>query len=731
MESLEHWAEQAFQSSITLLRWSPGKDLLAVVQDSGDVDIFRVPSWAVVFSLAAAATDPKPSKPCAFSWKPNGQTVAIGFRDGTVSIYCVESGQERYVLRDAKEAPAEIEWVDWEARNHGYKRPVTLFTELDEAALGPLPGLDSPSKDEHGVPARGTLMIQEDKPESFFFTADVGGHITLNLAGVLPVGTVKLADVFPPQDKPKLLNTWLAPDLSNFAALVANKTQTEQGAVEDICLLEFCFQLSDADRAPLQRATAHLEHINRLVTFVAETLQAVEKSWTAAFQLARKETAAFEVLMEEHAAETDLVLELLNLLVTGVPSTILESYLVQRLHNGHGLKAWQKGFEAAIHNLRRVACLQLLSGAERLLLHLQALRGLGTWSNNRGTAGFDVAQVAALVETTRHIALRTERIQFEAMEMKTGFAEFSRWLAAVGHSIDTESPLNVEDFELSKITNYIRRYLQPNPDCKKQTSLGVGLPSVDPVSRADQESFSAFVTEAVDAIREGRKHILSSSSSATLPSLRMRSSIRLRRRNLQNASDAPNEYKVLTAYRMGAEYKYSALILPSGDQDILCIVRTSTVKTGDECGDIAYARPAAETGFPVHRVLDIGYFDENHLIVLHHSLSSDGEIISELSTYRYKELRFERLTPEAQQLGVGELDAQLQRQVSLETLPMPPTRQFDPYVHQGLDGIPLLPAVATFPMPNDSAQLQVNERKATVAVLDTERRRITVYISDE
>ncbi|KAI8591942.1 anaphase-promoting complex, cyclosome, subunit 4-domain-containing protein [Geranomyces variabilis] len=703
MDSLELWTEQAFHSPVTLLRWSPGKDLLAVVQDSGDVDVFRVPSWTVVFSLPAATTDANPSKPCAFSWKPNGQTVAIGFRDGTVSIYSVESGQELYVLRDANEAPEDIEWVDWEARSHGYKRPVTLFTELDEVALGPLPGLDSPSKDEYGVPARGTLTIQEDKPESFFFTADVAGLITLNLAGVLPVGTVKIADVFPTQDSPKLLNKWLAPDLSNFAALVANKTHTEQGAVEDICLLEFCFQLSDADRAPLQRATAHLEHINRLVNFIAETLQAVEKSWTAAFQLARKEIAAFEMLMEEHAVETDLVLELLNLLLTGVPSTILESYLVQRLHNGHGLKTWQKGFEAAIHNLKRVVCLQLLSGAERLLLHLQALRGLGTWSKLRGTAGFEVDQVVALADITRHIALRAERIQVEAMEMKTGFAEFSRWLAAVGHSIDTETPLNTEDFKLSKIIRYIRQYLQTNPESKKQTSLGVGLPSVD------QEAFSAFVTEAVDTIREGRKHILSSSGSATLPSLRMRSSIRLQRRNVQNLPD--DKRNVLTAYRMCAGFKYSAIILPSGDHDILCIVRTNTVKTGDGCDDIAYARLAAETGLPVYRVLDVDYFDESHLIVLHHSLSSDGDLMSEFSTYRYKELHFEELTSQAQQMGLSELDGKLQR--------------------QGLDGIPLLQAMATFPMPPDSAQFQINERKATLALLDTERRRISVYISDE
>ncbi|KAJ3155416.1 Anaphase-promoting complex subunit 4 [Geranomyces michiganensis] len=663
MDSLEFWTDLVFHSPITLLRWSPGRDLLAVVQDSGAVDIFRVPSWTVVFALPAP-TDGKSSKACAFSWKPNAQTVAIGFHDGTVAIHSVETGRELYVLRDAKDAPTDIEWVDWKPRNPGYKRPVTLFTELEEIALGPLPGLDSPSSDDYGVPARGSLAIQEDKVESIFFTADAGGHVTLNLAGVLPVGAITITDIFPKQDRPTLLSTWLAPDLSNFAALVAKRTFTEQGHVEDILLLEFCFQLVDADRAPLQRATAHLEHIDRLVNFIAETLQSVEKCWTAIFKLAQKEIGAFETLMEEHSVETGLVLELLNLLLTGVPSTILESYVVQRLHNGQGLKAWQKSFEGPINTVRRVACLRILPGTERLLLHLEALRGLGIWSNNRGTAGFDVDRIAALAETTRNIAFRADRIQLEALEMKVAFAEFSRWLTAVGQGIDTETPLNIEEFDFVKITNYIHRYLQIGPDWRKPTILGDDLPSVD------QEAFSAFVAEAVVTIREGRKSLLTASRNDALPSLRMGNSIRLQRRNTSDSST--HQRNILTAYGLSSGHKYCAVILPSGDEessvDILCLTRSHTAKSADGQDEVAYVRLATDTELPIRRAMDIGYFDEHHLVVLHESLSSDGEPVSELSTYRYEEFDFAALNPQAQMMGLGELDANLQQQVCSELI---------------------------------------------------------------
>ncbi|KAI8910575.1 anaphase-promoting complex, cyclosome, subunit 4-domain-containing protein [Powellomyces hirtus] len=427
MYGFSKWTEQAFQNSIKLLRWCPNKDLLAVLHDSSDVEVFRLPSWTVVCTLS----DPRATASIsAISWKPDGKSLATGYSDGTVKVFDVETGTQQCVLQGGSAELACLEWMKWGTVAPEHQRNISLFAGFDESHLGALPKLDSLSADEHALHAGRTLVGESESDLDVLLMPDVDGNVNLSIAGRLPAGSVSLQDPYQAVAPPRFLQTWLAPDLSSFSTVLARTTTTENRTIEEISLIDFATQLSGIHRAPLQALAAHLAHVDILLDYVGTALNALDKEWRGVQELAQTERAAFKVIMDEHAVQSDLGGELLHLLLVGTPGMILEPYLVQRLNNNNGLKTWHKAFEAGMQNVRRLACLHILPAMERLILHLDGLKGLGKWSQGHGSIEVNLEEVQTIAKTIRMLAMYVENLQSEALCTSKSFVELVKWLGA-------------------------------------------------------------------------------------------------------------------------------------------------------------------------------------------------------------------------------------------------------------------------------------------------------------
>jgi hypothetical protein len=93
-------------SEVALSAWCPTMDLCAAVTSDGQLAVHRM-NWQRLWSLA-------PDAPVtALAWRPDGKLLATGHKDGSLSVWDVETG--RAVARHARAHFAPIAALDWSA----------------------------------------------------------------------------------------------------------------------------------------------------------------------------------------------------------------------------------------------------------------------------------------------------------------------------------------------------------------------------------------------------------------------------------------------------------------------------------------------------------------------------------------------------------------------------------------------------------------------------------------
>ncbi|KAF9992681.1 hypothetical protein BGZ79_002772, partial [Entomortierella chlamydospora] len=151
--------------------------------------------------------------------------------------------------------------------------------------------------------------------------------------------------------------------------------------------------------------------VSHILKYLSDGLQVMQAEFRKISQLALDCVESVQQSLSDNGETTTPSYEFVQLLMTGLPSPSLDTYLQQELRR-HGLRRWDKSVKAAYGSIQRVAFECLLPACERLLIHLTDILGCSRW-----VVGDFVGMIERLFQV-----LKTETKNFH---------EFENWLEHV------------------------------------------------------------------------------------------------------------------------------------------------------------------------------------------------------------------------------------------------------------------------------------------------------------
>ncbi|TPX68589.1 hypothetical protein SpCBS45565_g03049 [Spizellomyces sp. 'palustris'] len=729
MITFKTWTDESFHQAIKLLRWCPNKDLLAVLYDTNEVDIFRVPLERVC-SIPQLRSGVQTE---TVAWRSDGKVIAIGCDDGSVHLFEVESGVALHVFNADHCQVVSLEWV----RQKFLGKSGRLFSGLPARALGRLPSLMSSTSNRDLADACWSAANNDASELDILRMLDAATTVQLSIAGRLPAGVIALRSYTELNLKnPSIAHIWSSSDLASTFILVADNDPTT--SLRELSLVQFDHRLLLEHREVLRSVASHLAQVDSLVEYLDTAFQAIQRENETIMKESDGQLKAFNAIIEEHGVESNLSGELLHLLLCGIPSMILEQYLTQKLNNNQALKVWQKTFDAGYQNLQRLSCLHIMPAVERLLMHLDELKAIGTWGHNFGVLELTRSAIEECIDSCRGLAMRVNTLQLRTLDAADHFGEFIKWLNTVcqnlEHDIGSEhiTPL-VEAANISKVSTYIRNHLISDPFHEFFDSEADASERSGPYgATADEVAKKSQLQGLFQNLASNARKIWPVARTLNYKPVTLAGCIRL-----CDVTDDSTSGKVGMTHFLSAKYsreveglRYIALSIRHniGDQIIplFWVIRhSSTTASVPESRtptpsvyqtydlDIACVRLATGDGNDIS-VEFYEIFDDDIVIIIHRSRTATGiaESESQVSTLRYRDLEFSQASTFYEGAAKGSiLNAYIQNNT--------------------LDRIPLIPVEASTALETHPLSLTSNGPRGTVALLGTDKKKISILLQGD
>ena len=106
MASFELLANKVIGGEVVRMEWCPTMDLLALVTADSQLMVHRPAGWQRLF-VHTGFDHPI----TCLAWRPDGQVLAVGHSDGSVSFFGVEEGELLGTTREHADALSTFCWV--------------------------------------------------------------------------------------------------------------------------------------------------------------------------------------------------------------------------------------------------------------------------------------------------------------------------------------------------------------------------------------------------------------------------------------------------------------------------------------------------------------------------------------------------------------------------------------------------------------------------------------------
>eukprot|EP00752_Nemacystus_decipiens_P013482 g11941.t1 len=193
----------------------PTMDLVASLHADGQLSVHRTMGWQRSFTLTQEDMGNRTLS--CITWSPNGKTLAVGYTDGTIQLFGVETGAEECSLESHEgRSLTALTWVAQQPRKGATRsradeeadqlaEMAAVYVERCEHVLGPcdrVPGVNGASgaglggrSSECGSPADdGFMLLQsmKERPVSVLASADAAGVVVLSICGAYRLITIDL-----------------------------------------------------------------------------------------------------------------------------------------------------------------------------------------------------------------------------------------------------------------------------------------------------------------------------------------------------------------------------------------------------------------------------------------------------------------------------------------------------------------------------------------------------------
>ena len=178
---------------VLAMEWCPTMDLLALVTSDSQVAVHRT-TWQRLFLISGLD-----SPVCCVTWRPDGQLLAAGHADGSVTMYTVEDGELFHTVREHSAALTLFSWISATAEPHVADSP---YVSSIAGLFAPLPLLPrgQPMHDDEPPQLDAQLYKllfdgHDALPFEIALTADVESRIHLAVHGRFSLGSLCLGEL--------------------------------------------------------------------------------------------------------------------------------------------------------------------------------------------------------------------------------------------------------------------------------------------------------------------------------------------------------------------------------------------------------------------------------------------------------------------------------------------------------------------------------------------------------
>ncbi|KKA30088.1 hypothetical protein TD95_004569 [Thielaviopsis punctulata] len=426
----------------------------------------------------------------ATRWKPNGQFIAVAWKDGFVRLMAVETSKSAHNIRVVPpDCAAEIQFLAWTTTQisveGGIIRPSSkispkknmegnlpreitfLETDVSLPKLSPLPLASAGSGEDSLVFTQRSgmdFMFQPFKPSdaeaiSVMLSGLSNGQVHISIHDSLSIGSL----AYPSTEssiKKRLVHHSAHSSLSTH--MLYFKDGTGDNTAVEMVPLDLQFIVSSPVNLSLM--ASKLTTLHKLLRYVRQAILHIQVEFKNSREIqARFLKSAIATFKEDDGMQQDITTALYHSMTTGNVYPKLKEWLTETLGE-RGLKRWIKAATGGLDGIRNLTQIYLIPALERIVIILSRLKGLALFHHGRHDIGLNPLEIQRLVDTVGCLMLVANRILMFSMEEAACFAQFMSWLHITlehlnNQSLADEISEKQVHLDYSKVLLYIVEYL--------------------------------------------------------------------------------------------------------------------------------------------------------------------------------------------------------------------------------------------------------------------------------
>ncbi|KAI9834004.1 MAG: hypothetical protein M1826_005909 [Phylliscum demangeonii] len=461
MPELVRLAEKVLNRPVKLdlLAYCPTMDLLALATEEERVDVYRINGQRVI----GVTSKTQKAEVEKLQWKPNGQLLAVAWKENGIRLVSPESGKDIYEMHPAADRSCRIILLAWAVNfldSAGAKSRADVshrgvddvlgqaiqqlvsdappdlpksLAMLDVDALLPRISPLSSGSDEDVFSSRANLdamfhpqQASRDEAVDVLITGLEDGSVHLSIYDRFEIGTFKIGLG---NDRLKGCRPILHashPFSSTHALLVRQDAGTS--------FLPFDLRFFSRSGEYIALLAAKSTQLQNLLRYIGQVQKAIQSEWKSCQELPARFIQSIDGELKAKN-EGGFIPAAYQLVVTGICSPLLRDWLVE-IVSERGHKRWDKAVASGYDKVRRLVHENLLPALERCGVVVSRLRGLSRCNLMDSHLGLPVRKLEDVLEGINCLNLLSHRILKYAGTESRQFRVFSDWLR---HEIDVQS----------------------------------------------------------------------------------------------------------------------------------------------------------------------------------------------------------------------------------------------------------------------------------------------------
>ncbi|XP_057326177.1 anaphase-promoting complex subunit 4 [Microplitis mediator] len=463
--------ERQLATEVTIMRWSPKMDLLAVANKKGEVSLHRL-TWQRVWLVNPPEEFEVISN---LSWHPDGKLLAVSY-DNTKILHLIDIENKNIIHKQEYKPNNHItcmSWLSLSTQDLGNDNFSQLNLQNDNKSvlsptgpyLPPLPTLNHTFTHE---PGRKEFTA---KNLDILFLGHESGEISMYVFGMFYCGKLKISDGMITEITGGCGNPiWISCKFDD----------------NTIKVYRLSCPLLERSKAFLKLAQMQAQ-IDYLMDYLSQTLMAISEAWeTILLEMDEKLTR-----YEDNEPPGTLAADFLELLMIGISSSKLASFLLHDLSD-KGLKKLAHSIEICYSNIQKLVLKHLNSVGMALAYQLGEMQGMARFGGDYEALGLENdKQITTALHAVETFLAKSSEIQQVIDQSMKEYKAFFRWLyVEIAKLTDEKIPSEASKISQQELT-FIAEFLL-NFDTSKNNKINdTTNPSTSTSSHMDMTNISS------------------------------------------------------------------------------------------------------------------------------------------------------------------------------------------------------------------------------------------------